>query len=154
MAGTTIADYEMSWYNLYALRTRSVEEIQKQYQLNQAATVTSNVVMPNYQQVQTELDMLFPDVRFVQNPFANFKAPPIKKHNQSRRSPFAFWRIAPSLGTLEEQEKLEAMVDQFNVDSNEEIREKKAIQSCFKQMNKLNSMLGFIVGRVGQFLQG
>jgi hypothetical protein len=36
----------------------------------------------------------------------------------------------------------------------EETREKEAIASCFAQITKINQWLGFIVGRVGQFLQG
>ena len=35
-----------------------------------------------------------------------------------------------------------------------EEEEKATLQKCFKQVDKLNSWLGFIVGRIGQFLQG
>ena len=36
----------------------------------------------------------------------------------------------------------------------EEKKEKQILQTCFQQIEKINGWMGFIVGRIGQFLMG
>lgn len=148
---TTIDNYDLNVYNLYALRTKLVEDINRQYRLDQAAAVTTHTVVPTFQPLLTEIDLLLGVVPFI-NPWAYFFPP--KKFRNARRSSFAFWRIAPSLGTFDEQEELEELIENIPVSSSEEKKEKHAIQACLKEVDKLNSMLRFITGRIGQFLQG
>lgn len=147
----TIDKLDLSVYNLYAIRTRMVEQINQQLQLDKAASIPpQTLVLDSYPKL-TELDILLGIVP-ISTPWAYFYPP--KQYRFIRRSPFAFFRVAPSLGSLEDQEKGEALLDAIECSSPEELKEKAAIKSCFKQIDQINRWMGYIIGRVGQFLQG
>lgn len=147
----TIDKLDISVNNTYAIRTKMIEQINSQLRLDQAASIPPQTQIIDIYPKLTEMDLLLGVVPY-HIPWAYFFPP--KRFRFLRRSPFAFYRVAPSLGTLEEQEELEDMLAALETSTADEKREKEVIQSCFKQLNKINSWLGFIVGRVGQFLQG
>lgn len=147
----TIDKLDLSVYNLYAIRTRMVEQINQQLQLDKAATIPPQTQVMDIYPKLTELDILLGIVP-LHTPWAYFFPP--KQFRFIRRSPFAFFRVAPSLGSLEEQEQGEKTLDSIVCNSPEEQREKAAIKNCFKQINQINGWLGYIIGRIGQFLQG
>lgn len=148
---TTIDKLDLSVYNLYALRTRMIEQINQQYQLDKASSIPPQTQVMNVVPKLTELDLLLGIVP-LHTPWAYFYPP--KKYNFVRRSPFAFFRVAPSLGSLEEQEVMARTLESIPCSTPEEAKEKELIKGCFKQMEQINRWLGHIIGRVGQFLQG
>lgn len=148
---TTIDKLDLSVYNLYALRTKMIEQINEQYQLDKASSIPPQTMVMNMYPKLTELDLLLGIVPLA-TPWAYFYPP--KKYGFVRRSPFAFFRVAPSLGTLEDQEQDARVLEEVPCFTPEEEKEKGAIKDCFKQIEQINRWLGYIVGRVGQFLQG
>jgi hypothetical protein len=148
---TTIDQLDISIYNLYAIRTRMMEQFNQQVRLTEAHTIPPQTMMVNIYPKLTELDILL-GVAPVVTPWAYFYPP--KRYRYIRRSTFAFFRIAPTLGSLEKHFEDEAKVAQVECRSPEEEQEKKAILGCLSQIEKINEWLSFIIGRVGQFLQG
>lgn len=148
---TTIDKLDLSVYNLYALRTKMIEQINQQYQLDKASSIPPQTLVMNMYPKLTELDLLLGIVP-LHTPWAYFYPP--KKYGFVRRSPFAFFRVAPSLGSLQEQEEEERTLESIPCSTPEEEKEKVLIKDCFKQIEQINRWLGYIVGRVGQFLQG
>lgn len=148
---TTIDKLDLSVYNLYALRTKMIEQINQQYQLDKASSIPPQTTVMNMYPKLTELDLLLGIVP-LHTPWAYFYPP--KKYGFVRRSPFAFFRVAPSLGSLEEQEQEARVLESVVCFTPEEEKEKDTIKGCFKQIEQINRWLGYIVGRVGQFLQG
>lgn len=147
----TIDKLDIDVYNLYAIRSKMVEQINQQYHLEEAGSIPPQTHIVNANIQLSELELLLG--KYARHtPWAYF-FPPRKFYTQ-RRSPFAFYRIAPTLGTLEEQEEDFATLQSIQCDTVEEEKEKDAIVSCFKVISKLNGWLSFIIGRVGQFLQG
>lgn len=148
---TTIDKLDISVYNLYAIRTKMIEQINQQYHLEEAGTIPPQINIVNTNVQLSELELLL-GVMPMHTPWAYFFPP--KTFGALRRSPFAFHRIAPSMGSFEDQAKDLAIVQATQCNTPEEEKEKAALTACFKQIDKLNNWLGFIVGRVGQFLQG
>lgn len=147
----TIDKLDLSVYNLYAIRTKMVEQINQQMQLDKAASIPPQTLVMDIYPKLDELDILM-GVVALNTPWAYFYPP--QKFQGIRRSPFAFFRIAPSLGSLEDQEKGESLLDSILCETPEEEKEKALIKGCFKQVDQINRWLGYIIGRVGQFLQG
>lgn len=147
----TIDQLDLNVYNLYAIRTKMIEQINQQLQLDQASTVPPQTVIVDSYPKLTELDILLGIVP-LHTPWAYFYPP--KKFRDLRRSPFAFFRVAPSIGSLEEQEEHEKLLDEVECEGPEQESQKAAIKKCFKQMGEINRWMGYIIGRVGQFLQG
>lgn len=147
----TIDQLDLSIYNLYAMRTQMIEQINQQLRLDQASTIPPQTAMMDIQPKLSELDLLLGIVP-LNTPWAFFFPP--KKFGLIRRSPFSFFRVAPSVGSLQEQEATAAYLESLPCSTAEEEKEKAAIRGCFKQMEQINRWLGHIVGRVGQFLQG
>ncbi len=147
----TIDQLDISVYNLYALRTRMLEQINNELRLNEAASIPPQTAIVDYYPKMTELDLLL-GVAPVVTPWAYFYAP--KQDNTLRRSPFAFYRIVPTLGSADKQDEDEGNLESYVCESEEEEGEKKTIVKCLGQIRKINDWLGFILGRVGQFLQG
>jgi len=147
----TIDNLDLSIYNLYAIRTRMIEQINQQYQLDKASSIPPQTQVLTIYPKLTELDILLGVVP-LNTPWAYFYPP--QKFQYIRRSPFSFFRVAPSVGSLEEQENEAKLLESIECSSPEELKEKEAIKGCFKQMEQINRWLGYIVGRVGQFLQG
>jgi len=147
----TIDQLDISIYNLYAIRTRMLEQVNQELRLGEAATIPPQTQLIDTFPKLTELDILLGVVPVV-TPWAYFYPP--KRFRFIRRSPFSFFRVAPSLGSLEQHVEDEAKVISVECHSAEEEEEKQAILGCLDQIDKINSWLSFIVGRIGQFLQG
>ena len=147
----TIDKLDLSVYNLYAIRTKMVEQINQQLQLDKASSIPPQTSVMGLYPKLTELDILLGIVPLY-TPWAYFFPP--KEYRNIRRSPFAYFRVAPSLGSLEDQEKEEAVLDSIECSSPEEIKNKSAIKSVFKMIAHLNRLMHHIRGRMGQFLQG
>ena len=147
----TIDKLDLSIYNLYAIRTQMVEQINQQLQLDKDSSIPPQTLIMNISPKLTELDLLLGIVPMF-TPWAYFYPP--KRFRSVRRSPFAFFRVAPSLGSLADQDREEALLDSVPCRTLEEEKEKAMIKNCFKQVGQINRWLGHIIGRVGQFLQG
>jgi hypothetical protein len=147
----TIDKLDISVYNMYAVRTRLIEQINQQLHLEEAATIPPQTSVITTQIQLSEIDLLLGVVP-MQTPWAYFFPP--KRFNAVRRSPFTFAKVAPSINDTGEQGKAFAALVALPCDTTEEESEKGVILLCFKELSKLNNWLGFIVGRIGQFLQG
>lgn len=148
---TTIDKLDIGIYIQYARRTTMIEQTNQQYHLGEAASIPAQIQVLDVYPKLTEMDLLL-GVPTVQNSWAFFQPP--AKYRFQRRSPFGFFRVAPSLGSFEEEEEDERQFDEIVCETEEDEKEKKAIKDCFVQIKKINNWLSFIVGRVGQFLQG
>ena len=147
----TIDQLDLSVYNLYAIRTKMIEQINQQLQLDQAASIPPQIqIVDNYPRL-AEIDILLGVVPL--NPPWAFFFPP-QRFRRVRRSSFSFSRILPSLGSVEEQEHYEQTLESVECSTPEEVNEKAAIKKCFKQIGQINHWMGYIIGRIGQFLQG
>lgn len=148
---TTIDKLDIGIYIQYARRTQLIEQINRQYRLEEAASIPPQLQLVDLYPKLSELELLLGVVP-VQAPWAYFFPPPRFKFQ--RRSPFGFFRVAPSLGSFDKEDEDEEKLDETACETEEEEKEKKAIKACFAQIDKINNWLSFIVGRVGQFLQG
>lgn len=147
----TIDKLDMSVYSMYALRITMIEQINNQLRLSEATTIHPQVQSVHLYPTLTEMDLLLGVVPLA-TPWAFFYPP--RHFYNLRRNPFSFYRLAPSFGDLASQEKDEQQLAQIPTQTPEEEQEKQIIGSCLAQMDKINSMISFIIGRVGQFLQG
>lgn len=147
----TIDKLDLSVYNMYASRTQMIEQINQQYQLDQASTIAPQMISIDNYPRQTELDILL-GILPLHTPWASFFPP--KQFNRKRRSSFSFSRVAPTLGSFEDQEEEEQQLESVECGTAEETKEKATIKKCFKQIKEINSWLKHIIGRIGQFLQG
>lgn len=147
---STIDNLDISVYNLYALRTKMLEQINQEFRLDQAATIPPQTMVLDLYPRMTELDILLGVVP-VCTPWAYFLPP--KKLRFLRRSPFSY-RVAPSIGNYEQQEETLNLLESIETHTPEEELDKKRLRRFFKQMEQINEWLSFISGRIGQFLQG
>jgi hypothetical protein len=147
----TIDKLDINVYNLYALRTKMIEQINQQLQLDKAASIPPQTFVVDYFPKLTELDILLGIVP-VATPWALFLPP--KRFELLRRSPFSFFRVAPAFGSLEEQEEDAQKLAKIPCGSPEEEKEKSILNNCLKKIDWINGMMSYIIGRVGQFLQG
>ncbi len=147
----TIDKLDLSVYNLYAIRTKMIEQINQQLHLEEASSIPPQLQIVDIFPKMTELDILLGIVP-LHTPWAYFFPP--KEFKRRRRSPFAFYRVAPTLGSIEEQAEDTEKLNAVECHSPEEEEEKAAIVACFATIEKINGWLSFIIGRVGQFLQG
>lgn len=147
----TIDKLDLSVYNIYAIRTKMVEQINQQLQLDKASAIPPQVHVVDIFPKLTELDLVMGIVP-LNVPWAYFYPPP-RLHNL-RRSPFTFSRVIPSMGSEEDQEEDIALLDSVDTSTSEEASEKDALLRCFAQVKTINKWMGYIVGRIGQFLQG
>lgn len=171
----TIDSLDVSHYFQYARRVHSVEQTYRAYRLEHANAIPAHTVIVNVHPLNEEMDSLFGFRRSTQ-PWACFTAP--RNFNEQRRSTFAFDRICPSIGTLEQQlDKLEKMRRHVNEAKNNSDQqseeedhqdddqkkqklsfgqkvEKQLIYNCLEEIEKLNKLINFIIARVGQYLQG
>lgn len=147
----TIDNLDVGIYVQYARRTSMVEQTTQQYHLDEASSIPAQIkVLDSYPKL-SEMDILL-GVGRIQTPWATFLPPP--KFRFQRRSPFGFFRVAPSLGSFEEEEENERELEEIECSTEEEENEKEKLKGCFEQIKKINNWMGFIIGRVGQFLQG
>lgn len=146
---TTIDKLDISIYDLYAQRQVMVEQINQQFRLQEAESIPAQTQVLNLNPELTQLDILLGIIPLA-NPWAYFPKP----QKNLRRSPFVAFRVASSIGSLEDQAALFNFISSISTESPEEEMEKQAILQCFKQLDILNEWMGFIFGRKGQFLQG
>lgn len=157
MAGLTIDQYDLSVYSMYALRTMMNEQINQQLRLREASSIPPQIQIIDIHPRMSELDILLGIVPLA-TPWAYFY-PPLRMANM-RRSPFSFSRVAPSFGsTLRHDDELALLEsvpcgDQDDEEKKEKERERDALVKIVKELKKINNWMGFIVGRIGQFLQG
>lgn len=147
----TIDNLDLSIYNLYALRTRMIEQTNQQFRLDQAGSIPPQIQILDSFPKATEIDLLLGVVPIL-TPWAYF-FPPLA-FRKRRRSPFGFARIMPSLGEQEDQEECEQQIASTICETPEEENEKKVLTAWFEQISKINRWLSHIVGNVGRLLQG
>lgn len=148
---TTIDKLDIGIYFQYARRTQMIEQINRQYRLEEAGTIPAQTTTLIMTPKPSELDLLLGTLpQFT--PWAYFFPP--SRFKTRRRSPFSFHRIAPSLGTLDKHHEDVELIESTVVSTPEEEREKSAMLNCMKQIEKINDWLSYIIGRIGQFIQG
>lgn len=145
----TIDNLDLSIHNLYAQRAVMVEQINQQFRLQEAQNIPAQTQVLNLNPELTQLDILLGIIP-LNTPWAYFFPPKTKL----RRSPFVAFRVASTLGSLEDQATLFYFIKSLKTSTPEEEEEKRAILECFEQLDELNEWMGFIFGRKGQFLQG
>lgn len=148
---TTIDKLDIGIYIQYAKRTQMIEQINKQYRFDEASSIPPQTSIVDLYPKLSEMDLLLGVAR-TYAPWALFLPPKLSK--RSRRGPFTFSRVIPSLGSDEDQEEREELLERQPCLGEDEKAEKQALGRCFKQINQLNEWLGHIVGNVGRFLQG
>lgn len=147
----TIDRLDLDIYIQYARRTQLIEQINRQYHFEEAASIPPQTQLVALYPKLTEMDLLL-GVSAVQVPWAYFFPPP--QYRYQRRSPFGFFRVAPSLGSFEKEEEDKQKLEEVECETEEDEKEKTTLKGCFTQIEKINQWLSFIVGRIGQFLQG
>jgi len=147
----TIDNLDLSVYNLYAIRTKMMEQINQDFRLDQASTIPAQLMVVDIYPRLSELDILL-GITPAYMPWAYFFPP--KRFQRIRRSPFTFARVMPSFSTDEEIEQMEAKLRQIPTSTAEEDEEKSMISKCLSKITEINSWMAHIIGRVGQFLQG
>lgn len=148
---TTIDKLDLSVYSNYAMRITLIEQTNTQFRLEEASSIPAQLQMVDIYPRLTEFDLVL-GIAHQALPWAYFYPPNTFKG--LRRNPFAFFRIGPSFGSLEEQAQDERLLEEVPCKTPKDEAEKAIIRSCLKQMTYINSMINYIVGRVGQFLQG
>ncbi len=146
----TINNLDISVYVQYAVRTEFVESIRKEFRLDQADSIPGQITVVDFHQKPSEIDLLL-GVASVTTPWAIFLPP--KLFQGRRRSPFTVARVAPTLGSQQDQDEREERIGSTVCDSAEEEREKSVLLACFEMITKINDWLGHITSRVLQFLQ-
>src|SRR5262245_54453003 len=134
----TIDQLDISIYNLYAIRTRMMEQFSQQIRLGDSSAIPPQTQLVDTFPKLTELDMLLGVVPVV-TPWAYFYPP--KRYRYIRRSPFSFFRVAPTLGSLEKHSEVEAKVSDIECRSPEEKEEREAILDCLAQIDKINNWM-------------
>lgn len=148
---TTIDKLDIGIYIQYARRTQMLEQINQEYHLGDAASIPPQIRVLDLYPKPSEMDLLFGTGK-VRTPWSVFSPPP--EYSYQRRSPFGFFRVAPSLGSFEEEDEKERQLEEIACVTEEDEKEKNVLKSCFEQIGKINSWISYIVGRIGQFLQG
>jgi len=147
----TIDNLDISVYNLYAIRTLMVEQINKDLQIDKASSIPPQTSVVDIYPRLNEMEMLLGVTAF-HTPWAYFFPP--KKFSRIRKAPFSFSKVIPSLGSEEDQEEKMAALEAVPCSTEQEREEKAILKKCFEKIDWINDMMSFIVGRVGQFLQG
>lgn len=155
MPAVTIDKFDIGIYIQYARRTQLIEQVMSQYHMREAAGVPAQALIVDLYPKLAELDLLL-GIATLSSPWAYFYAP--RSYSTQRRSPFAFHRVIPFMGEREqgeeEQKKDEDIIEEAECKTAEEEHERKVLRACFRQIEEINSLLRYIGGRIGQFLQG
>lgn len=147
---TTIDKLDIGIYVQYAKRTQMKEDTYKEFRLQEAASIPPQTIVPSMYPLISEIDLLLGIVP-MHAPWALFSPP--SEIDLRRLSSFAFFRVVPSLGTLDEQEEIAAQLEKMECSTPEEAKEKGILLNCLKQIDQFNEWLGHIVGKMGEFLQ-
>ena len=151
MPAVTIDHLDIGIYIQYARRTQLLEQVRAQYHLKEAEMIPAQALIVDLYPKLSELEILL-GVGTTEAPWAYFIPP--TRYSSQRRSPFAFHRILPVFGKQNAENEEEEKLNHIPVSSQEEEEEKLNIRSCLKKIGELDSILRFIGGRIGQFLQG
>lgn len=144
----TIDKLDIGVYIQYARRTQFVEEVNRQYHLDEATAVKHPLATAEAPQL-SELDLLL-GVTKTYAPWGYFLPP--KQLKYSKRSPFTKSKVSPSIGSEEDED--EEILDAIQTHTEKEKEEKETLKRALKQLRTINEWLGYIIGRVGQLLQG
>ncbi|MDF2550233.1 MAG: hypothetical protein K0S07_1300 [Chlamydiales bacterium] len=147
----TIYQLDMKIHIEYARRTQFLEQFKRQYRLEEAAKIPPETQLVNLYQKRSELDLLL-GIAPVHTPWAYFFPP--DSFSEQRQSPFAFHRVLPALGSFDKQQDLLLKIEQVRCSTPRQIEEKQTLVQCVESIDKINGWLHFIIGRIGQFLQG
>jgi uncharacterized protein DUF5399 len=155
MPAVTIDKFDIGIYIQYARRTQLIEQVMSQYHMRDATGVPAQALIVNLYPKLRELDILL-GIATLSSQWAYFYAP--RSYAAQRRSPFSFHRIIPFMGERdkgeEEQKRDEDIIEEMECRTPEDERERKVLKACFRQIEEINSLLRYIGGRIGQFLQG
>ncbi len=166
----TIDRIDISHYFQYARRVASVEYTYKLFHLDQVNSIPAHASVVDVSPKLDDMEELF-GFRQSTQPWAAFTEP--DDFATQRRSTFAFDRVCPTLGTMEKQLADLQRLQNFIVEKDREGKkqgqgqeeksegfsphdtkaEKKLLCNCLEEVEKLNQLIGFIISRVGQFLQ-
>jgi hypothetical protein len=135
----------------YARRIEFVETIWKELHLERSTAVSDDALVVDLLPKRSEVELLLGVIE-TRAPWAYFYAPP--SFQTQRQSTFAFFRIAPTMGSLAQQAADAAKVATTQVHSREEVEEQSALAQFFSSVNDINQMIGFVTGRIGEFLKG
>lgn len=145
----TVDNLGVGLHLAYAKRVQFVEDVKRQYHLDDAASVKAHASVQYLQPQLSELDILL-GVTKSYAPWAYFLPP--RMFTLQRKTPFTFSRVTPSVGS-EEDEDLE-LLESIQPNNDEEKYEKEVLKNCINRIKTINEWLGYIVGRIGQLLQG
>lgn len=150
---TTIDKLDIGIYIQYARRTQLIDEMNRQMRMQEADTIPPQLQLLNLYPKPNELDILL-GVATVTTPWAFFFPP--KNFSLQRRSPFTFGQVVPTVNLFasDDEESDEDKLNKISTDSEDEEEEKKVVMKCIQQIKRINSWMSFVVGRMGQFLQG
>jgi len=148
---TTIDKLDIAVHVQYAQRTEMVENIRREYRLEEAGAVEQHALTVALSQQMSEMDLLLGVMR-TYAPWAYFYPP--KKYFNQRRPAFVSYRVAPSLGSLEKQQSDTEKLENVKCKNAEEEEERSILSGCLAAIEEINDLIGFVVGRIGQFLQG
>ncbi|MBB64927.1 MAG: hypothetical protein CMO81_07660 [Waddliaceae bacterium] len=148
---TTIDKLDIQVYKQYAYRISQYEQVNQDYRLTEARTIPVQTSVMNITPMVKELDLLL-GVAQAYTPWALFLPP--KSFREQRRERFFRGRVAPSIGSSEKQQADLAKLAAIDCESEEEEEERDILSRVLEQVDKLDEWLGFIIGRIGQFLQG
>lgn len=147
----TIDNLDLSVYNLYAIRTKMMEQINLDLRLDQAGSIPPQLTIVDIYPRLSELDILL-GITPSFLPWAYFFPP--KRFRSIRRSPFTFARVMPSFSSDEEIEEMQEKLRQVGTSTDEEEEEKSMISKSLGKISEINDWMSHIIGRIGQFLQG
>ncbi len=147
----TIDKLGMDVYRDYAMRITLTQETNNQLRINEASTIPGQLQMVDISARLSEFDLA---LGFVHKSTTWAYFPPPKNFGKQRRNPFAFFRVCPSFGSLADQERIEQEIEDIPCKTPEDEAQKEKIKQCMKKMSWINYMINYVMGKVGQFLQG
>ncbi len=147
----TIDKLGLDVYRDYAMRITLTQETNNQLRINEASTIPAQLQMVDISARLSEFDLVL-GITSQALPWAYFYPP--KNFRGLRRNPFAFFRVCPSFGSLADQERIEEAIENVPCKTPEDEAQKEKIKLCMKKMGWINYMINYVMGKVGQFLQG
>lgn len=147
----TIDQLDMAVYSNYAMRITLLEQVNSQLRLQEASSIPAQIRMVDIYPRMSEWDLVL-GIAHQALPWAYFYPP--KSFRGLRRNPFTSYRICPSFGSLQDHAQDEQLLESIPCNTPEDEAQKGIIRACLKQMGNFNYMINYIMGKVGQFLQG
>ena len=148
---TTIDRLDLAIHIQYARRTEFIEAVKQQYHFEAADSIPPQTMVVDIYPRISEMELLMGVVRSYA-PWAYFYPP--KRFFAQRRPAFSRFRIVPSLGSLEKSEADLDKVASVSVQGAEEKEEQSLLKACLEEIEEINDLIGFVIGRIGQFLRG